>query len=136
MKYFIRSIGFLLGLVMVFTCFSFSNIQKVSERKWQGIASYYHSKFEGRKTSTGEIFSNRKLTAANNFLKLGTKVRVTNLLNGKSVIVKINDRMNKRNRRLIDLSHEAAKRLGFVKQGLGQVEVEILDPETEYLARR
>ncbi|MBK7690624.1 MAG: hypothetical protein IPJ31_05740 [Bacteroidetes bacterium] len=81
---------------MVFTCFSFTNIQKVSERKWQGIASYYHSKFEGRKTSTGEIFSNRKLTAANNFLKLGTKVRVTNLLNGKSVIVKINDRMNKK----------------------------------------
>jgi rare lipoprotein A len=136
MKYFNRSIGFLVGLVMVFTCFSFSNIQKVSERKWQGIASYYHSKFEGRKTSTGEIFSNRKLTAANNFLKLGTKVRVTNLLNGKSVIVKINDRMNKKNQRLIDLSHEAAKRLGFLKQGLGQVVIEIMDPQLEYLARR
>ncbi len=136
MKYFIRSIGLMAGLAMVFTCFSFTNIQKVSERKWQGIASYYHSKFEGRKTSTGEIFSNRKLTAANNFLKLGTKVRVTNLLNGKSVIVKINDRMNKKNKRLIDLSHEAARRLGFVQQGLGQVEVEILDIQANYLAKR
>jgi rare lipoprotein A len=136
MRYFIRTIGFLVGLVIVFTCFSFTNIQKVSEKKWQGIASYYHSKFEGRRTATGELFSNRKLTAANNFLKLGTRVRVTNLINGKSVIVKINDRMNKKNQRLIDLSHEAAKQLGFVQQGLGHVVVEILSVSSDYLAAR
>ena len=136
MRYFIRTIGFLVGLMIVFTCFSFTNIQKVSEKKWQGIASYYHSKFEGRRTATGELFSNRKLTAANNFLKLGTRVRVTNLINGKSVIVKINDRMNKKNQRLIDLSHEAAKQLGFVQQGLGHVVVEILSVSSDYLAAR
>ncbi len=136
MRYFIRTIGFLVGLLIVFTCFSFTNIQKVSEKKWQGIASYYHSKFEGRRTATGELFSNRKLTAANNFLKLGTRVRVTNLINGKSVIVKINDRMNKKNQRLIDLSHEAAKQLGFVQQGLGHVVVEILSVSSDYLAAR
>ena len=136
MRYFIRTIGFLVGLLIVLTCFSFTNIQKVSEKKWQGIASYYHSKFEGRRTATGELFSNRKLTAANNFLKLGTRVRVTNLINGKSVIVKINDRMNKKNQRLIDLSHEAAKQLGFVQQGLGHVVVEILSVSSDYLAAR
>ncbi len=136
MKFVVRNLSFLLGLVVVSTFLSFTNIQKVSKGKWQGIASYYHSKFEGRKTSTGEIFSNRKLTAANNFLKLGTMVRVTNLINGNFIIVKINDRMNKKNHRLIDLSHEAAKRLGFVQQGLGQVLIEVLGDQADYLASR
>ena len=93
---------------------------------WEGIASYYHAKFNGRKTASGEKFSNEALTAANNFLKFGTRVRVTNLKNGKTVDVVINDRMNARNKRLIDLSATAARALGFFGRGLCRVKIEII----------
>lgn len=126
----------LLGFVVLNLIFSFTGIKKVAEQKWQGIASYYHPKFNGRKTSTGEIFSNSKLTAANNFLALGTKVKVTNMINGKSVIVKINDRMNKNNKRLIDLSQAAAKELDFIKDGLGRVSIEIIEETEQNIALR
>ena len=102
---------------------------------WHGMASYYHPKFNGRKTSTGEIFSNTKLTCANNFLNLGTLIRVTNLSNGKTVIVKVNDRMHPNNHRFIDLSQAAARQLGIIQQGIGEVSIEILEtPETQELA--
>lgn len=93
---------------------------------WEGVASYYHAKFNGRRTTSGEKFSNESLTAANNFLKLGTRVRVTNLKNGRIVDVVINDRMNARNKRLIDLSAAAAKQLGFFGKGLCRVKIEII----------
>jgi rare lipoprotein A len=96
-----------------------------------GIASYYSSKFEGRKTATGVIFSNKKMTAASNHYKLGTRVKVTNTLNGKFVIVEINDRMSKGNKRLIDLTQEAAKVLCFMNAGLCKVEVEMLSKEEQ-----
>ncbi len=82
--------------------------------EWTGTASYYHPKFNGRKTSSGDIFSNEKLTAASNILKFGTKVKVTNLRNQQSVDVIINDHMHGRNKRLIDVSAQAAKVLGFM----------------------
>jgi rare lipoprotein A len=121
------------GFGIALSCFlySFTSIKKVSNNEWHGIASYYHPKFNGRKTSTGEIFSNTKFTAANNFLKLGTLVRVTNKLNGSSVVVKINDRMNKSNKRLIDLSQAAAKKLGLIQQGVGEVILEVIDFEDQ-----
>ena len=77
----------------------------------KGVASFYHDKFEGRKTATGEVFDNDKFTAACNNLKLGSYVKVTNLSNGETVYVKINDRMAKSNTRLIDLASVAAKKL-------------------------
>ncbi len=101
-------------------------IAQEGKTKWIGTASYYHPKFNGRKTTNGETFSNEKLTAANNFLKLGTKVKVTNLKNNKSVIVTINDRMHARNKRLIDVSAAAAKQLGFFNQGLCKVSIKII----------
>ncbi len=91
-----------------------------------GVASFYSNKFNGRKTSNGEIFSQQKLTAAHNSLPLGTYVRVTNLRNGKSVVVKINDRLHHRNKRIIDLTRLAAQKLGFVKSGLTRVKLEVL----------
>ena len=91
-----------------------------------GMASFYSNKFNGRKTANGEIFSNQKLTAAHNTLPLGTYVRVTNLRNGRTVIVKINDRLHHRNKRIIDLSRAAATKLGFIKSGLTRVKVEVL----------
>lgn len=92
----------------------------------KGIASYYADKFNGRKTSTGEIFSNENLTAASNQFPLGSKVKVTNLLNGKTIIVYINDRMHAQNKRLIDLTKRAAKELDMIKAGLCKVSVELI----------
>ena len=91
-----------------------------------GLASFYSNKFNGRKTANGEIFSNQKLTAAHNTLPLGTYVRVTNLRNKRSVIVKVNDRLHHKNKRIIDLSRAAATKLGFIKSGLTRVKVEVL----------
>ncbi len=97
-----------------------------SEGKLQGIASYYANFFVGKKTANGEIFSQKKLTAACNILPLGTLVTVTNLNNGKSVTVKINDRLHHRNKRIVDLSYAAAKELDMVKSGLAKVSVEVV----------
>ncbi len=108
--------------LLIFCC----NHNILSGQSSVGIASYYNSKFEGRKTASGVIFSNSKLTAASNHYKLGQWVKVTNTLNGKSVIVEINDRMSKGNRRLIDLTKEAAGVLCFIDAGLCKVEVELL----------
>jgi rare lipoprotein A len=91
-----------------------------------GVASFYANKFHGRKTANGEIFNQQKLTAASNTLPLNTWVKVTNLRNKISVIVKITDRMHFRNKRLIDLSREAAHRLGYTGRGLTRVKVEVL----------
>ncbi|HXS35199.1 MAG TPA: septal ring lytic transglycosylase RlpA family protein [Flavipsychrobacter sp.] len=92
----------------------------------KGVASYYHHKFEGRKTATGEIFNNSKYTAACNRLKLGSYVRVTNLGNGRVVYVRINDRMAATNNRLIDLASIAAEKLDFKDDGLTKVKIEIV----------
>lgn len=96
------------------------------QREWTGTASFYSNKFNGRKTASGEIFSNKAMTAANNFLPLGTKVKVTNLHNDQTVIVKINDRLHNRNKRLIDLTLAAAKKLGFEKHGTCKVKMELV----------
>jgi peptidoglycan lytic transglycosylase len=94
-----------------------------------GIASFYSDWFDGKETADGEIFDNHKLTAANNTLPLGTYVMVTNLQNKKSVIVKINDRLNYKNHRLLDLSQAAAKELGFREKGIIRVEMQVIPPE-------
>ena len=91
-----------------------------------GLASFYSNKFNGRKTANGEIFNNQKLTAAHNTLPLGTYVRVTNLRNKRSVVVKINDRLHHKNKRIIDLSRVAATKLGYIKSGLTRVKLEVL----------
>lgn len=91
-----------------------------------GIASYYHPKFQGRPTASGEPYDQNKMTAAHNRLPMGTMVRVTNLRNKRSVVVRINDRLHHRNTRLIDLSRAAAAKLGYVARGLARVKVEVL----------
>lgn len=91
-----------------------------------GTASYYSSSFNGRKTANGEIYSSQKMTAACNVLPLGTWIKVTNLRNGRSVIVKTNDRLHTRMKRVVDLSRIAAEKLGYVKSGLTRVRVEVL----------
>jgi rare lipoprotein A len=90
-----------------------------------GIASFYSKNLEGTETATGEIFSHKKFTAASNNYKLNTWVRVTNLSTGKSVIVRINDRMHPRmaaKGRVVDLSIAAATKIGLTK-GIGITKV-------------
>ena len=91
-----------------------------------GTASYYANKFEGRLTANGEVFSQQKMTGACNVLPLGTWIKVTNLYNGRFVIVKINDRLHYKNKRLVDLSKIAAKKMGYTGGGLTKVKVEPL----------
>ena len=90
-----------------------------------GTASFYANKFDGRKTANGEIFSQKKFTAACNVLPLGTWVKVTNLRNGRSVVLKTNDRLHPSMKRILDLSRAAAQKLGYINSGLTRVKVEI-----------
>lgn len=97
----------------------------------RGIASYYSYNLDGTLTSTGERYKHNKLTGASNNLKLNTWVKVTNLKNGKSVIVRINDRMHprmKKKGRVIDLSRSAAKILDYMEDGLTKVKLEVILP--------
>lgn len=91
-----------------------------------GTASFYANTFNGKKTANGETFSQKKMTAACNVLPLGTWIRVTNLRNGRSVLVRTNDRLHARMKRVVDLSRSAAEKLNYVKSGLTQVKVEVL----------
>ncbi len=93
-----------------------------------GVASFYHNKFEGRKTATGEIFDNDKYTAASNHFKLGTYVKVTNQSNGKIVYVKVNDRMGHPTR-MIDLAEVAAQDLKFIRRGTAKVKIEAVSAD-------
>ena len=94
----------------------------------RGIASWYGPKFHGRKTSSGEPYDMHQMTAAHKTLPLPTYARVTNLENGRSTIVRINDRGPFVGDRIIDLSFAAAKKLGVDKKGLASVEVASIDP--------
>lgn len=91
-----------------------------------GMASYYNDRYHGHTTTSGDTYDKNGMTAAHNSLPMGTRLRVTNLKNNHSVIVKVNDRMSKSNHRLIDVSKKAAKELGFVRTGLTKVKIEIL----------
>jgi rare lipoprotein A len=95
------------------------------EKIHYGTASFYANKFEGRKTANGEVFSQKKLTGASNILPLNHWVRVTNTRNKLSVVIRITDRMHKNNKRLIDLSKAAAKKLNYTGYGLAHVKVEV-----------
>jgi rare lipoprotein A len=96
----------------------------------RGIASWYGKKFNGERTSSGEIYDMYAMTAAHPTLPLPSYARVTNLANQKSVIVRINDRGPFMNDRIIDLSYTAAYKLGILGEGSAEVEVESLDPNT------
>jgi len=91
-----------------------------------GVASYYGATFAGRRTASGERFDPRALTAAHRELPFGTHVRVTNLANGRSVTVRINDRGPFAGGRLVDLSWEAARKLDMLRSGLARVRLEVL----------
>ena len=93
----------------------------------RGIASWYGKKFHGQKTSIGEVYDMYAMTAAHRTLPIPSYARVTNVANGRSVIVRINDRGPFHSDRIIDLSYAAAYRLGYVQAGSAMVEVESID---------
>jgi len=92
----------------------------------KGIASYYHDSLHGLTTANGEIYNKWVRSAAHKSLPLGTKVRVTKLNNGRSIVVRINDRGPFIKGRIIDLSRKAAQDLGIIKSGVAKVKVEVL----------
>ncbi|MDP4220499.1 MAG: septal ring lytic transglycosylase RlpA family protein [Bacteroidota bacterium] len=93
----------------------------------EGLASYYGKEFDGRKTSSGEIFHKDDLTAAHRTYPFGTILRVTNLKNGGQVNVRVNDRGPVKPERIIDLSYGAAKAIGLDRMGLARVRLEVID---------
>lgn len=118
----IYRIHWLLILYIVFKLFFATNLygQEI------GLASFYHDKFEGRKTSNGELYDHDKLTAAHRSIPFGTVLRVTNMKTQNSVIVRVNDRGPFNKRFIIDLSKEAAKAID-VHDGSQEVKIEILE---------
>jgi len=93
----------------------------------QGSASYYGRELAGRRTASGEVFNPADLTAAHRSLPFGTRLRVTNHSNGRSVVVRINDRGPYARNRVIDLSQGAAERIGLVAAGHGTVSMELIE---------
>lgn len=89
-----------------------------------GTASYYGSRHHGKRTASGEPFNQNGLTAAHRSLPFGTRVRVTNTANQRSVVVRINDRGPHTRGRLIDLSRAAAEKIGMIRSGTAQVRVQ------------
>lgn len=105
---------------------TYNILDDASGYREQGTASWYGTKFNGRKTSNGEIFDLYQASAAHKTLPIPSYAKVTNLNNGRSVIVRVNDRGPFHSERIIDLSYGAAVKLGYMEQGTAPVEVELL----------
>ena len=118
-------IAFLVGGIYLFADGT-TEVKAAKPKILYGTASFYSNSFNGKKTANGEIYSHKKMTAACNVLPLGTWIKVTNLRNGKSVVVKTNDRLHSKMKRVVDLSREAADKLDYVKSGLTRVRVEVI----------
>lgn len=130
-KYLLNFFSFSFISVLLLACsssvrFAKENTNSTVSFYEEGEASYYAEEFNGRKTASGEIYNMHDLTAAHPKLPFGTKVKVTNLSNNKSIIVRINDRMPDFKGRIIDLSYRAAKEIGMIQQGIQEVSIEIL----------
>lgn len=121
-----KAIASVLFFVSVLNCMSFST-SKTDDEKKTSKASYYHDKFNGRRTASGEIFQNTKFTAAHRTLPFGTKVLVKNIKNGKEVIVEINDRGPFHKSRALDLSKAAFTEIADIRSGVVSIEYEIIE---------
>ena len=121
------SVSLTLFLFMLLCAFS-SHAQAVAVGDTEeGIAAYYSNVFHGRTTASGDRYDKNALTAAHNTYPFGTRLRVTNLENDKSVIVRINDRGPTTKGRIIDVSRRAAEELGFIRAGVTRVKLEVIE---------
>jgi rare lipoprotein A len=121
---------FILVIIMMISAlglYSFKNSTNDNDEVKTSYASYYHDKFNGRKTASGELFYNSKLTAAHRYLPFGTKIKVTNPKNDLSVIVTINDRGPFHSSRALDLSKAAFDEIGNLSSGTMAIEYQIID---------
>lgn len=123
---------FLLFLMIIMTfaltmSFSKIKVEPSIEVYEQGRASYYGFQFLGRKTACGDIFTEHEYTCAHKYLPFGTKIKVTNVDNNRSVIVRVNDRGPFVKGRIVDLSIQSAKELGLIQSGVANVQVEIVN---------
>ena len=119
---------FVLSLVLLFVSAGCQTIsQYYAPNGAEGVARYYAKRYNGRKTTSGEIYSSKKLTAAHPTLPLGTRVKVVNLDNKKSVIVTINDRCLEHEDVFIDLSRQAARKIRMTKKGKANVRITVVD---------
>ncbi len=112
-----------LFVFVLFLSLSFRWYQTFTET---GTASYYADKFHGKKTYSGEKYDKRDLTGAHASLPMGTMVQVTNLKNDSTVVLKINDRLPSK-KRIIDVSRAGAEQLNFIRDGLAQVKLEVIE---------
>jgi rare lipoprotein A len=103
-----------------------TKIQELVAATFQGQASWYGGEFHGRRTSSGEVFNGNSLTAAHRNLPFGTRIKVTNMNNGKAVVVRVTDRGPFAGRRVLDVSRGAATVLGMLQSGVAKVRVEVL----------
>ena len=116
---------------------SAKNINIKHRRVMKGVSSFYAEDFHGKLTANGEVYDMYGLTAAHKTLPLNTIVRVTNLLNNKSLILRINDRGPYVKGRILDCSYGAAKKLDFVKNGTTDVKVEVIEwGDNKYMKHR
>jgi rare lipoprotein A len=121
--------SFRLLLPVYFLLICSVQMQAQSLKTFTGKASFYHDKFDGRTTANGEIFDNADFTCAHKHLPFGTILEVLNPKNGESVIVRVNDRGPYKKGRVLDLSYEAAKKLGFIQKGVSEVKARIIYPK-------
>ncbi len=122
-----RGILVIIMMISALGLYSFKYSANENDEVKTSYASYYHDKFNGKRTASGEIFHNSKFTAAHRTLKFGTKVRVTNLRNGESVVVTINDRGPFHSSRALDLSKAAFDEIGDLGKGTMPIEYQVVD---------
>jgi rare lipoprotein A len=122
---------FILSILSLLILFVSAGCQTISQYYApdgaEGVARYYAKRYNGKRTTSGEIYKSKKLTAAHPSLPLGTRVKVVNIDNNKSVIVKINDRCLEHEDVFIDLSREAARKIGMVKKGKANVQITVIE---------
>lgn len=116
-------VSWTLAVVALAGCATDGGATSAGATSERGQASYYHDRYQGQRTASGEPYNAQALTAAHRRLPFDTRVRVTNLENGRQVTVRINDRGPFTEGRVIDLSRRAAKRLGMIKAGTAPVRV-------------
>lgn len=123
--------------VVVSGCTLFHHPAPPSGPDQVGVASWYGSEFQGSRTASGDRFDAKEFSAAHPTLPLGTRARVTNLANGRSVIVRVNDRGPFVRGRSIDVSYAAARALGMLRRGTTRVRIQVLDtPARETITGR
>ena len=118
----LKQLGIVIALIVLTV--AGTSVMAAAQKGEEGIANRYNDKFQGKKTASGDVYDKNKLTASHKTLPFGSKAKVTNVENGKSVVVTVNDRLKKSNPAVIDVSRRAAEELGFVKAGKAKVRVE------------